>query len=60
MGTDNRSYLKNVFWSNLGVGPSLQFLEILEYVCGLKRGPALILNQNPIFEMASNSQYQVL
>ncbi len=38
-----RSYLKNVFWSNLGVGPSLQVLEILKYVCGLKLGPALIL-----------------
>ncbi len=49
-----RSYLKNVFWPNLGVGPSLQVLEILEYVCGLKLGPALILNQNPIFEMASS------
>ena len=49
-----KSYLKNVFWPNLGVGPSLQVLEILEYVCGLKLGPALILNQNPIFEMASN------
>jgi len=48
-----RSYLKKVFWLNLGVGSSLQVLDILEYVCGLKLGPALILNQNPFFEMAS-------
>jgi hypothetical protein len=48
-----RSYLKNVFWPNLRVGPSFQLLEILEYACGLNLGPALILNQNPIFEMAS-------
>jgi hypothetical protein len=26
----------------------------LKYACGLKLGPAFILNQNPIFEMASN------
>ena len=49
-----RSYLKKVFWPNLGVEPSLQVLDILEYACALKRGPALILNQNPFFELASN------
>jgi len=49
----NRSYLKKVFWPNLGVGSSLQVLNILEYACGLKLGAALILNQNPFFEMAS-------
>jgi len=60
-----RSYLKKVFWPNLGVGPSLQVLDILEYACyrsdcyavGLKLGPALILNQNPFFEMASTTWY---
>ena len=48
-----RSHLKNAFWPNICVGFSFQVLDILEYVCGLKLGPALILNQNPIFEMAS-------
>jgi hypothetical protein len=38
--------LSYCFW-----GP--QILEILEYSSGLKHGPASILNQNPIFEMAS-------
>ena len=37
-----RSYLKNVFEPKLGVGPLSQLLKILEYVCGLKLGPALI------------------
>ena len=27
--------------------------KILEYACGLQRVPALSLNQNPIFEIAS-------
>ena len=51
----SRSHLKNVFWPNLCVGPSFQVLDILQYACGLKRGPALILNQNPLFEIASNT-----
>ena len=41
------------FWPNLGVGSSFQVLDILEYACGLKLDSALILNQNPFFEMAS-------
>jgi hypothetical protein len=49
------SYLKKVFWPNLRVGSSLQLLGILEYACGLNLGPALTLNQNPIFEMASTN-----
>jgi hypothetical protein len=53
-----RSYLKKVFCPNLCVGPSFQLLEILEYACGLKLGPALTLSQNPIFEMASSSLNQ--
>ena len=40
-------------WPNLCVEPSFQLLDILEYACGLKLGSALILNQNPFFEMAS-------
>jgi len=50
-----RSCFKTVFWPNLGVGVLFQLLEILEYVCGLKRGPALTLNQNPSFETASEA-----
>ena len=48
----SRSYLKKVFCPNLCVGSSIQVLDILEYACGLKLGPALILSQNPDFEMA--------
>jgi hypothetical protein len=56
-----RSYLKNVFWPKLFVGAVFQFLEILEYSSGLKHGPAAILNQNPIFEMASSHKvYSVI
>ena len=39
--------------TSLCVGYSFQLLGILEYACGLNLGPALTLNQNPIFEMAS-------
>jgi hypothetical protein len=49
----NRTYLKKVFWPNLCVGSSFELLGILEYACGLNLVPALILNKNPIFEMAS-------
>jgi len=36
------------------MGASFQILDILQYACGLKLGPAAILNQNPIFEIGSN------
>ena len=49
-----RSYLKKVFWPNPCVESSFQVLDIKEYACGLKLGPALVLDQNPIFEMASS------
>jgi len=52
----NRSYLKKVFWPNSCVGPLFQVLNIHEYACGLKLGPALALNQNPNFEMASGEK----
>jgi hypothetical protein len=52
---NNRSYLKKVFSPNIGVEPSSQFLDILEYACGLSLGLALILNENPNFEMASRT-----
>jgi hypothetical protein len=48
-----RSYLKIIFWPNLGVGASFSVLDVLDYACGLKLGTALILNQNLYFEMAS-------
>ena len=51
--TGTRTHLKNVFWPNIFVGASLQILDIQQYACGLKLGPAAILNQNPIFEMRS-------
>jgi hypothetical protein len=50
-----RTHLKNVFWPNIFVGASFQILDIQQYACGLKLGPAAILNQNPIFEMGSNN-----
>jgi len=37
-----RTYLKIIFCPKLGVGSSLQVLDILEYACGLKFGSALI------------------
>jgi hypothetical protein len=49
------SHLKNVFWPNIFVGASFQILDIQKYACGFKLGPAAILNQNPIFEMAYNN-----
>jgi len=49
-----RSYLKKAFWPKLGVEPSRQVLDILEYACGLKLGLALTLNQNLFFEMTSS------
>ena len=53
----NRGRLKNVFWPPAffgGIGVSFQILDNQQVACGLKLGPASILNQNPIFEMASN------
>ena len=50
-----RSHLKKVFSPEPGVEPSSQVLDILEYACGLKLGPALILNPNLYFEMASRN-----
>jgi hypothetical protein len=51
-----RSHLKNVFWPPAwgGIGATFQILDIQQYASGLELGPAAILNQNPIFEMASN------
>jgi hypothetical protein len=55
-----RSHLKNVFWPPAfsgEIGASFQILDIQQYACGLKLGPAAILNQNPIFEMGSSIQF---
>jgi hypothetical protein len=49
-----RTHLKIVFWPNIFVGASFQILDIQQYACGFKLGPAAILNQNPIFETGSN------
>jgi hypothetical protein len=51
----DRSYLKKVFWPNLRVGRSYQILEILRYSSGLIFAAALTLDQNPLFEIASNN-----
>jgi len=48
------SHLKKVFCPNLCVGRSVQILEIRQYSSGFNLASALILNQNPFFEMASN------
>jgi hypothetical protein len=48
-----RTYLKKVFWPNLGVGAGFQILDILQYACGFKPGPAYTLDQNPFFEIGS-------
>jgi hypothetical protein len=37
-----RSYLKKVFWPNLGVGFGFQIPDIPAYACGLKPEPAYI------------------
>ena len=49
-----RSFLKNVLWPNLCVGIAFQLLKIRKYSSGLKHSPALTLDQNPIFAIASN------
>jgi hypothetical protein len=49
-----RSHLKKVFSPDIGVEPSSQVLDILKYACGLSLGLALIANENPFFEIASN------
>ena len=55
-----RIYPKNAFWLNIFVGASFQILDIQQYACGLKLGPAAILNQNPIFEMDSNPTFRLM
>ncbi len=49
-----RSHIKKVFSSDIGVEPSSQVLDILEYACGLILGLVLISTENPNFEMASS------
>ena len=55
-----RTDLKNVFWPPAfsgGIGASFQILDIQQVACGLKPGPAAILDQNPIFGMGSSIQF---
>jgi len=40
--------------TSIGVVPSSQVLDILEYACGLILGLALISTENPNFEITSN------
>ena len=54
-----RTQLKKVFEPNPSVGLTFQLLEILEYVCGLKLDPALVLGPNPLFEMGSKNKERV-
>jgi len=55
-----RSHLKKVFWPALLVGSAFQILDTPEHACGLKRGPASGLNQNPNFEMASRKNFNII
>jgi hypothetical protein len=41
-----------------GIGASFQILDNQQVACSLKLGSAAILNQNPIFEMASRNNSQ--
>jgi hypothetical protein len=43
------------FGPDIFVGASFQILDNQQVACGLKLGPAAILNQNPILEMASRA-----
>jgi len=54
IGVVDRSHLKKIFSPDIGVGPSPQVLDILKYACGLSLGFALLSNENPNFEIASN------
>ena len=48
----DRTYLKIIILTQSRCWSLFQVLDIHEYACGLKRGSALILNQNFYFEMA--------
>jgi hypothetical protein len=54
-------HLKKFFSPDIGVEPSSQVLDILEYAFGLILGLALISTENPNFEMASSilGEYKV-
>ena len=46
VGLETRSHLKNFFWPPAffgGIGAVFQILDIQQYACGLKLGPAAIL-----------------
>ena len=50
------SHLKKAFSSDIGVEPSSQVFDMLEYVCGFILGIALISSENPNFEIAPNKK----
>lgn len=52
-------FLKNVFCPNPCVGTPIRFRDILQYACGLKRVSALILRQNPIFEIPCGTAFWI-
>jgi hypothetical protein len=52
---ESTTHLKKVFSPDIGVEASSQILAIPEYACGLILSFALISNENPNFEMGSNS-----
>ncbi len=54
------SHLKKVFSPDIGVEPSSQVLDILEYACGLILGLVLISTENPNFEVASRFREKIL
>jgi hypothetical protein len=58
--TFHRSHLKTVFSPDIGVEPSSQVLDILEYACGLILGLILISTENPNFEVASRFREKIL
>jgi len=49
-----------VFSPDIGVEPSSHVLDIPEYACGLRLGLALITNENPHLETASDVQLKIV
>jgi hypothetical protein len=54
----NRSHLKKAFCPNFCVGTEFQLLEILQYVCGLKLGPAFLPRQSSAGELEPKSYFR--
>jgi hypothetical protein len=54
MKLSTRSHLKKIFSTDIGVEPSSQDLDMLEFGCGLRLGLVLISTENPNFEITSD------